>query len=75
MARDSISEKEVDAHYRNMIDSFIDRANELAESNSPENVGIALLFAVSRFNAFVVSWYAENIGGYEKDLEKAQDSS
>jgi hypothetical protein len=73
MSQDSISEEEVDALYRKMIDSFIDRANELAEGNSPENVGMALLFAASRFNAFVVSQHAENIGGYEKDIEKAQE--
>jgi phosphate uptake regulator len=73
MAQDSKDEEEVDALYRKMIDSFIDRANELAEGNSPENVGMALLFAASRFNAFVVSQHAENIGNYEKDIEKAQE--
>ncbi len=73
MAQDSVNEEEVDALYRKMIDSFIDRANELAEGNSPENVGMALLFAASRFNAFVVSQHAENIDDYEKDLAKAQD--
>ena len=73
MAEESISEDEVDVLYRQMIDSFIDRANELAEQNSPENVGMALLFAASRFNAFVVSQHAENIDDYEKDIEKAQD--
>jgi len=73
MAQNSISEEEVDALYRNMIDAFIDQANELAEQNSPENVGMALLFAASRFNAFVVSQHAENIGDYEKDLKKAQE--
>ena len=73
MAQDSINEEEVDALYRKMIDTFIDRANELAEENSPENVGMALLFAASRFNAFVVSQHAENIEDYEKDLKKAQD--
>ena len=73
MPQDSIKEEDVDALYREMIDSFIDRANELAEGNSPENVGMALLFAASRFNAYVVSQHAENIEDYEKDLEKAQD--
>ena len=34
---------------------------------------MALLFAASRFNAFVVSQHAENIVDYEKDLEKAQE--
>ena len=72
MAEKSLSEDEVDVIYRQMIDSFIDRANELAEENSPENVGMALLFAASRFNAFVVSQHAENVGDYEKDVEKAR---
>ena len=40
----------------------IDRANELAESNSPENVGMALLFAASRYNAHVVSQHAQTLG-------------
>ena len=73
MTQDSISDDEIDTLYREMIDSFIDKANELADQNSPENVGLALLFAASRFNAFVVSQHAENIDDYEKDLTKARD--
>jgi len=72
MAEQPLSDDEVDVIYRQMIDSFIDRANELADQNSPENVGMALLFAASRFNAFVVSQHAENREDYEKDLEKAR---
>jgi len=72
MAEKSLSDDEVDVIYRQMIDSFIDRANQLAEENSPENVGMALLFAASRFNAFVVSQHAENLEDYEKDGEKAR---
>lgn len=72
MAMESISDDEVDVLYRQMVDSFIDRANELADQNSSENVGMALLFAASRFNAFVVSQHAENIEDYERDLVKAQ---
>jgi hypothetical protein len=72
MAEKSLSDDEVDVIYRQMIDLFIDRANELAEKNSPENVGMALLFAASRFNAFVVSQHAEKREDYEKDMEKAQ---
>lgn len=72
MAMESISDDEVDVIYRQMVDSFIDRANELADQNSPENVGMALLYAASRFNAFVVSQHAENIKDYEKDMKKAQ---
>ncbi len=72
MAEKTLSDDEVDVIYRQMIDSFIDRANELADQNSPENVGMALLFAASRFNAFVVSQHAENREDYVKDMEKAR---
>jgi hypothetical protein len=72
MAEKTLSDDEVDVIYRQMIDSFIDRANELADQNSLENVGMALLFAASRFNAFVVSQHAENLEDFEKDEEKAQ---
>ena len=73
MAQDSQSDEEVDARYRQMIDSFIDSANLLTEDSSQENVGMALLFAASRFNAFVVSQHAETIESYEKDLDKARE--
>jgi len=72
MSGDSISDDEVDVLYRQMIDSFIDRANRFAEQNSPENVGMALLFAASRFNSFVVSQHAENLEGYQFDIAKAK---
>ena len=67
-----VSDEELDAQYRAMIDTFIDMANKHAETNSPENVGMALLFAASRFNAFVVSQHAESLADYERDLQKAK---
>lgn len=72
MAEKGLSQEETDVIYRQMIDSFIDQANELAEQNSSENVGMAILFAASRFNAFVVSQHAENLEDFEKDMEKAR---
>jgi len=39
MADETLSDEELDEIYRRMVDSFIDRANELAETNSAENVG------------------------------------
>ena len=55
------------------IDNSIDQANELAESNSIENVGLALLYAASRFNAFVVSQHAATLEDYEKDVPRARE--
>ena len=69
---EDISDEDLDKRYRAMIDTFIDQANTLAENNSPENVGMALLFAASRFNAYVVSQHAESLPEYEKDIEKAR---
>ena len=69
---EGINDEELDKRYREMIDTFIDQANSHAENNSPENVGMALLFAASRFNAFVVSQHAESLPAYEKDIEKAR---
>lgn len=73
MSEQEIDDEELDRRYRAMIDSFIDQANQHAENNSPENIGMALLFAASRFNAFVVSQHAETLHAYEKDLGKARE--
>ena len=72
ISEEVVSDEELDKRYREMIDTFIDQANTHAENNSPENVGMALLFAASRFNAFVVSQHAENLPAFEKDLDKAR---
>ncbi|MCP4387945.1 MAG: DUF3144 domain-containing protein [Gammaproteobacteria bacterium] len=72
MADDTISDEELDDIYRRMIDLFIDRANEFAETNSKENVGLALLYAAARFNAHVVSQHANTLEDYENDLPRAR---
>ena len=73
MADQDISDEELDKIYRAMVDSFIDRANDLAENNSIENVGMALLYAASRYNAHVVSQHAETAEQYENELPKARE--
>jgi len=72
MADDEISDDELDEIYRRMVDLFIDRANEFAETNSQENVGLALLYAAARFNAHVVSQHANTLEDYEKDVPRAR---
>ena len=73
MTDENLSDEELDEIYRAMVDSFIDRANELAEHNSVENVGMALLYAASRYNAHVVSQHAEDEQAYEKELPRARE--
>jgi ABC-type lipoprotein export system ATPase subunit len=73
MTDEPISDEELDEIYRRMIDLFIDQANELAETTSKENVGLAILYAASRFNAHVVSQHANTLEDYEKDLPRARE--
>lgn len=73
MADNKLSDEELDEIYRRMVDMFIDRANEFADSQSKENVSMALLYAASRFNAFVVSQHADTLEDYERDLPKARE--
>jgi len=73
MADETLSDEDLDQIYRAMVDSFIDRANELADSNSMENVGMALLYAASRYNAHVVSQHAENAEAYDREVPRARE--
>ena len=73
MADETLSDEELDEIYRKMVDLFIDRANEFAESNSQENVGLALLYAAARFNSHVVSQHAPTLEDFERDLPKARE--
>jgi hypothetical protein len=73
MAEAEISEEELDEIFRQMADQFIDQANELAKGNGNENVGLAMLYAASRFNAFVVSQHSATLEDYEKDLTPARE--
>lgn len=73
MTDNTLNDEEINAQYRQMANAFIDQANQLAGENNPENVGMALLFAASRFNAFVVSQHSDSLENYEADLPKAKE--
>jgi ABC-type lipoprotein export system ATPase subunit len=73
MTDEMISDAELDEIFRTTIDAFIDQANLFADTNSKENVGLALLYAAARFNAYVVSQHAETLDDFERDLPKARD--
>jgi hypothetical protein len=70
---DLIDQEELDVRYRELVDSFIDHANELSGHNSIENVGMAMLFAAARFNAYVVSQHADNKEAFKADLPRARE--
>jgi hypothetical protein len=68
-----MTDEELDEHFRLLVDSFIDQANELVKNSNVQNVSLALLHAASRFNAFVVSTHAPTLADYNRDFYKARD--
>lgn len=68
----TLTDEEIDRQFRAVADAFIDLANEQAEKTHAENVGMAMLYAVSRFNAYVVTMHADNLEKYENDLPDAK---
>ena len=72
MSEELMTDEELDEHFRSLIDTIIDQANELAVNSSPQNVSLALLHAASRYNAFVVSSHADSLADYERDQASAK---
>jgi hypothetical protein len=72
MSANEMSDEELDAHFRELVDLFIDQGNELAKNSNSENIGLALLHAASRYSAFVVSSHAQSLAQYEKDIVGAK---
>lgn len=66
-----MNDEERDRQFRRMADAFIDQANAFIDEAPKEEVGMALLFAASRFNAFVVASHAPSIEKYDEDRERA----
>jgi len=66
-----MTDEATEREFRRVADAFIDLANEQIESAPKENVGMALLFAASRFNAFVVASHCKTLDRYESDRQKA----
>lgn len=62
-----------DAEFRRIADAFISVANEQTETAEREVVGMAFLYAASRFNAFVVASHADDLASFDADRQKALD--
>ena len=67
-----MSEEEIDKQFREIADAFIDLANTRAEGIPAETVGMAMLYAVSRFNAYVVAAHAGSAQKYAEDQQPAK---
>jgi hypothetical protein len=67
----SDQDRDLDRQFREIADTFIGLANSHLDKMNRENVGMALLYAASRFNAFVVASNARNLDHFRADREKA----
>jgi len=67
-----MTDEELNAHFRELVDLFINQGNELAKESNAENVSLALLHAASRYNAYVVASHAESFAQYEQDIAGAK---
>lgn len=61
-----MSDQEQENKLIQIVESFIDLANRHAEEISPGSVSSAMLYAASRFNAFIVASHTEN---FEQEKE------
>lgn len=64
---------DIEQQFRALANAFIDLANQKCDEAPRENVGMALLYAASRFNAFVVAAHAADLRDYEGAREKAME--
>lgn len=68
-----MSDAELDKHFRQLVDAFIDQANQLLKHSNAQNISLALLHAASRYNAFVVSTQAPTLADYNRDIYRARE--
>lgn len=64
-------EEATEREFRRIADTFIDRANEHLKTVPKENVGMSLLFAAARFNAFVVASHSKTLDKFESERAEA----
>jgi len=56
-----------------IVGEFVDTANELSETHSPDLVGTAMMYALSRYNTYVVARTAKDVDDFIEDRQKALD--
>ncbi len=58
---------EADREFMKLADAFIALANEHAENQAPANVGVAMLYAATRYNAFVIASRSDSAEAFAAD--------
>ncbi len=56
-----------------LVGKFVDEANTMSQEHSPELVGTAMMYAVSRYNTYVVARAAKNVNDFTADRQGALD--
>lgn len=68
-----MSDNNEDTLFWNLVDSFIEQANNACEETDPGVVSAALLNAAARFNAFVVAASSIDRKEYIEEIESARN--
>lgn len=68
-----MNDEDADLEFRKIVDTFIHLANDHADKTARETVGMALLYAAARYNAFVVASHASDLEKFEADRKRAFD--
>jgi glycerol-3-phosphate responsive antiterminator len=68
-----MSDNNEDTLFWNLVDSFIEQANNACEEVDPGVVSAALLNAAARFNAFVVAASSIDRKEYIEEIESARN--
>ena len=66
-----MNEEQFDEKFKQLADAFIDLANQQSEQAHVDNVGMAFLYAASRFNAYVFASAAKDLEQFEADMDSA----
>lgn len=60
-----------DIEFRNRADAFIHLANQQREDAANDKVNASLLYAATRFNAYIVASAAQDVAEMKEDKEEA----
>lgn len=67
------SEHDNDQQFWDLAEQFIELANQSLENTDPGKIGAAMLFAATRFNAFVVASSSVDRKEYIADMDDTMD--
>lgn len=67
------SPQDNDQEFWNLAEQFIEQANSALENSDPGKIGAAMLYAATRFNAFVVASASVDRKEFMEDMDETMD--